>query len=238
MMRRFLAAVLIIFAALAVQVLAQPSCKVGVEAAPVGFWTWTPKSNIEVYVLAGDFSDRDRGYLLAPLANWNAVSDATGSNVRFEYKGTTVTPLRCENCLTIRRGQVFDKSNRHLTELQTYSAERNQIMTWAGIVIDPRLTAPNTLTNAVAHELGHSFGLLDCYSCKQGSTVMNQFKSVNVSNDMNGPTGCDVAQVKRVYDVVTAKLKQTPRAKPVVVDEGEEPVEDDTRVVVPRPHYR
>jgi hypothetical protein len=223
------------FAALAAPVLAQSSCKVRVEAAPVGFWTWTPKSNIKVYVLAGDFSDSDVGYLLAPLASWNAVSEATGSNVSFEYKGTTATPLQCENCLTIRRGQVFDKANRHLTELQTYSARRNQIMTWAGIVIDPRLTKPRTLTNAVAHELGHSFGLLDCHSCKQGSTVMIQFKMVNVSNEMNGPTGCDVAQVKRVYDLVTAKLKRAPRVKPVVVDEGEEPVEDDTPIVVPKP---
>jgi len=235
MIRRFLAAMLIMFAALAAPVLAQSSCKVGVEAAPVGFWTWTPKSNIKVYVLAGDFSDSDVGYLLAPLASWNAVSEATGSNVSFEYQGTTATPLQCENCLTIRRGQVFDKANRHLTELQTYSARRNQIMTWAGIVIDPRLTKPRTLTNAVAHELGHSFGLLDCHSCKQGSTVMIQFKTVNVSNEMNGPTGCDVAQVKRVYDLVTAKLKRAPRVKPVVVDEGEEPVEDDTPVVVPKP---
>ncbi|HYK21275.1 MAG TPA: hypothetical protein VEV42_11110 [Pyrinomonadaceae bacterium] len=232
MTRRFLAAVLIMFASLTAPVLAQSSCKVGIEAAPVGFWTWTPKSNINVYVLAGDFSDGERTYLLAPLATWNAVSEATGANVRFEYKGTTATPLHCENCLTIRRGQVFDKSNRHLTELQTYSAERNQIMTWAGIVIDPRLTAPNTLTNAVAHELGHTFGLLDCYSCKQGSTVMNQFKGVNVSNEMNGPTGCDVAQVKRVYDLVVAKLKRAPR---VVVDEGEEPVEDNTPVIAPKP---
>ena len=234
MMRRFLAAMLIMFAALAAPVLAQSSCKVGVEAAPVGFWTWTPRSNIKVYILAGDFSDSDVGYLLAPLTSWNAVSEATGSNVRFEYKGTTATLLQCENCLTIRRGQVFDRSTRHLTELQTYSAHRNQIMTWAGIVIDPRLTTPRTLTNALAHELGHSFGLLDCYSCKQGSTVMIQFKTVNVTNEMNGPTGCDVAQVKRVYEQVAAKLKRAPGAKQVVVEEGEEPVEDDTPVVIPK----
>ncbi|HKN84955.1 MAG TPA: hypothetical protein VJW17_16035, partial [Pyrinomonadaceae bacterium] len=170
-----------------------------------------------------------------PLASWNAVSEATGSRVRFEYKGTTGTPLHRENCLTIKRGQVFDKSNRHLTELQTYSAERNQIMTWAAIVIDPRLTTPKTLTNAMAHELGHSFGLLDCYSCRQGSTVMIQFKGVNVANEMNGPAGCDVAQVKRVYETVAARLKRAPRPKALVNDEGEEPVEDDTPVTVPKP---
>ncbi|HJP95114.1 MAG TPA: hypothetical protein VJ875_24350 [Pyrinomonadaceae bacterium] len=235
MTKRLLTTAVIICAAMVVPALAQSPCKVGVEAPPVGFWTWTPKSEISIYVLAGDFSDGEVQYLLAPLASWNAVSEATASNVRFEYKGTINTPLHCENCLTIKRGQVFDKSNRHLTELQTYSAERNQIMTWANIVIDPRLTTPKTLTNAMAHELGHSFGLLDCYSCKQGSTVMIQFKGVNVSNEMNGPSGCDVAQVKRVYELVAAQLKRASRAKTVAMDEGEKPVEDDTPVIVPKP---
>jgi len=235
MKRHVLAAVMIVFLAMAVPVLAQSSCKVGVEAAPVGFWTWTPKSKIDVYVLADDFSESEVAYLLAPLASWNAVSESTGSQVRFEYKGTTDTPLHCENCLTIRRGQVFDKSRRHLTELQTYSAERNRIMTWASIVVDPRLTTPKTLTNAMAHELGHSFGLLDCHSCKKGSTVMIQFEGVNISNEMNGPSGCDVAQVKRAYETVAAQIKRVSRAKPVVVDEGEEPVEDDTPVVIRKP---
>src|ERR1041385_712135 len=235
MTKRILGTVVMIFAAMVVPALAQSPCKVGVEAPPVGFWTWTPNSEINVYVLAGDFSESELAYLVTPLASWNAVSEATGSNVRFEYKGITETPLHCENCLTIKRGQVFDKSNRHLTELQTYSAGRDQIMTWANIVVDPRLTTPKTLTNAMTHELGHSFGLLDCYSCKQGSTVMIQFKGVNVSNQMNAPSGCDVAQVKRVYELVAARLKRAPRAKTVAMDEGEEPVDDDTPVIVPRP---
>jgi hypothetical protein len=232
-MRRHVLAAVMVIAAMVVPALAQSPCRVGVEAAPVGFWTWTPKSAVDVYVLAGDFSEAEVPYLLAPFASWNVVSEATGSKVRFEYKGTAGTPLHCENCLTIERGQVFDKSNRHLTELQTYSAERNQIMTWATIVVDPRLTTPKTLTNAMAHELGHSFGLLDCYSCRQGSTVMIQFKGVNVANEMNGPSDCDVAQVKRLYEKVAARLKQSPRAKPLV-DEGEEPVDDDTPVITPR----
>jgi hypothetical protein len=207
-------------------------CKVGVHAPPVGFFTWVPESRIKVYVVGSDFEDTQLPFVLAPLSNWNAVSESTGSKVKFEYKGKTAVPLYCENCLTIKRGQVFDKSKRHLTELKIYSA-RDRLLTWATIVIDPLLTSPKTLTNAVAHELGHSFGLLDCYSCKEESTVMIQFKTVNASNEMNGPTACDVAEVKGAYQKLAAQLKLLPRAKPIVVDEGEEPVEDDTPVVVP-----
>lgn len=210
------------------------SCKVGVAAAPVGFWTWAPESKVSVYIVESDFKSNELEYLLAPLSPWNAVSETTGSKVKFEYKGFVNRPLYCENCLTIVRGPVFDKSQRHLTELRTYSAARNRIMTWATIVIDPLLTNPKTLTNALVHELGHSFGLLDCYSCKQESTVMLQFKSVNVSNNMDRPSACDVVQVKLAYQTLAAQLKRVTQS-PVVVDEGEEPVDDDTPVVIRRP---
>ena len=224
----------ICFATLAPAMGQSESCKVGFQAPPSGFFTWVPGSRIKVYVVSSDFDDTHLPFVLASLSNWNAVSESTGSKVKFEYKGTTAVPLHCENCLTIKRGQVFDKSKRHLTELRIYSA-RHRLITWATIVIDPLLTSPKTLTNAVAHELGHSFGLLDCYSCKAESTVMIQFKTVNASNETNGPTPCDVAEVKRAYQKLPAQLKPSPRPKPFVVDEGEEPVEDDTPVVVPKP---
>jgi hypothetical protein len=230
----FVTMVLFVIAVPATPALSQ-SCKVGVHAPPVGFWTWAPESQIKIYVLESDFADSELPFLLAPLKAWNAVSAATGSNVSFEYKGTTDSPLHCENCLTIRRGPVFGKSKRHLTELRTYSMAQNRIMTWASIVIDPRLTNRQTLTNAVAHELGHSFGLLDCYSCKESSTVMLQFKDVNVSNEMAGPSACDVAQVKAVYQTVAAQLRNRPLPKPIAGDEGEEPVDDDTPVVIRKP---
>ncbi len=213
----------------------KPQCKVGVDTAPVGFWTWAPASKIEVYVVDADFEEKEIPYLLTPLTNWNRVSEVTGSNVKFDYKGTTTTPLHCQNCLTIVRGKVFDKTKRHLTELRTYSAGRDRIMTWATIVVDPLLANPKTLTNALAHELGHSFGLLDCYSCKPNSSVMIQFKEVNVPNEMAGPSSCDVAQVRNVYQAVALQLKRAPKQKPVIVDEGEEPVDDDTPIVVPKP---
>ena len=210
-------------------------CKVGSSAAPTGFWAWAPESRIQVYVLASDFNESELDYLLEPLATWNAVSDATGSKVKFEYKGTTETPLNCRNCVTIKRGHVFGKAKRHLTELRTYSAARDEIMTWAGIVIDPRLTNPKTLTNAVAHELGHSFGLLDCYDCKKNSTVMIKFDAINAANDMHGPSPCDVAQVQRVYQSIATKFKRAKPLKRSVVDEGEEAVDDDTPIVVRKP---
>src|ERR1700730_11556844 len=145
--------------------------------------------------------------------------------------------MSCNNCLTIMRGKGFDWARRHATELRAYSARRDQVITYASIIIDLTLTNPKAMTNAIAHELGHNFGLLDCYTCKQKSTVMNQFKTMNVANYMEGPTACDLAQVKEAYK----DLKAHPRPSPTLAgssiptDEGEEPVDDDTPVVTQKP---
>jgi len=235
-MKRFPASVaLTMFLAVFATAMGQP-CKVGVQAPPVGFWSWAPESRVTVYVVGQDFTESELPFLLAPLSTWNAVSDSTGSKVKFEYKGTTIGPRYCENCLTIKRAQVFDKSRRHLTELKAFSVAENSILTWATIVIDPLLTNRKALTNAVAHELGHSFGLLDCYSCKPDSTVMIKFKEVNVAHETVAPSVCDVAQVKRSYVTPANQPKRSRQLRPMAIDEeGEEPVEDDTPIVVPKP---
>lgn len=209
-------------------------CKVGKDASAFGFWTWAANSKVKVYVITKDFEPSDITYLQKPFANWNAVSELTGSGVKFEYQGDTSAPVYCQNCLTIMRGQVFDKVKRHATELRTYSARRDQIMTWAHIVVDYIITNPDALTNAVAHELGHNFGLVDCYSCKSKTTVMNQFKAVNVPNGMEGPTSCDVVQVKLAYKELAVRVRPSPKIEEVV-DEGEEPVDDDTPVIIRKP---
>jgi hypothetical protein len=229
-------AVLVIVLATWVQLWAQTKrCEVGVQAPPIGFWTWSTGSQVKVYVVESDFQPGEVSFLLTPLASWNAVSELTGSRVKFEYAGAVTSARYCENCLTIERGVVFDKQQRHLTELRAYSARGDRTLSWASILIDPALTNPKALTDAVAHELGHNFGLLDCYSCKAKTTVMNQFGPINVANEMPAPTACDVAQVKLAYKQLTLNTNRAPIAKKIIEDEGEEPVDDDSPIVVPKP---
>jgi hypothetical protein len=210
-----------------------PPCSVGVSAAAFGFWTWASESRVKVYILAADFKSEEIPYLLIPLQNWDAGWEATGSGVRLDYEGTTSAPLHCQNCLTIMRRPIFSKKTRHGSEFQAHSEQGNQIVTYAVILIDPALTNPKALSNAMAHELGHSLGLLDCYLCKDRSTVMNKLKRMNASNDMEGPTVCDIAQVRAAYKELKIRVGPAPTGIPG--DEGEEPVEDDTPLVVPNP---
>jgi hypothetical protein len=209
-------------------------CRIGQQAPAIGFWTWAANAHVKVYIVSTDFKTPEIPYLLKALENWNSVSEVTGSGVKFEYAGNTKQQLSCENCLTVLRGPLFDKSQRHATELRAFSTRRDQIISYASITIDPMLTNPKALLDAVAHELGHNLGLLDCYTCKKKSTLMNQFKAMNVPNDMGVPTACDIAQVREAYQELKVRIRPSPPNRNLI-DEGEEPEDDDTPIVIPKP---
>jgi len=209
-------------------------CRVGHEAPPIGFWTWAANAHVKVYIVSNDFTSEQVPYLLTAFKNWSGVSHQTGSGVTFEYQGSATRQLTCENCLTVMRGPVFDKSTRHATELKAFSVRHDQIITYAAIVIDPKLTDTVAIMDAVAHELGHNLGLLDCYTCKKKSTLMNQFKEMNVPNGVSTPTPCDIAQVREAYQELKVRVLPSPQNRNSI-DVGEEPVDDDTPIVIPKP---
>lgn len=209
-------------------------CQVGQQAPAIGFWTWAANTRVKVYIVLTDFKSEELPYILKVLENWNSASEVTGSGVKFEYQGSANEQFSCENCLTIMRGPVFDKTGRHVTELRAFSVRHDQIISYTAIVIDPKLTNLKALANAVAHELGHSLGLLDCYTCQKKSTLMNQFKAMNVPNDMAKPTSCDIAQVREAYKELKVRVRPSPPNRNLI-DEGEEPEDDDTPIVIKKP---
>lgn len=209
---------------------ADSGCKVGLQAPGFGSLTWPDNSQVSVFILSAHFKTEELPYLLAPFQSWNAVAEATTSRVTFTYAGDVKAPQNCDNCLTIMRGKVFDRKNSHAARLYAYGDQSEQTIIHANIVIDPRITNLRVLSNAIAHELGHNFGLLDCYSCRARSTVMNV---VNVSNGLEAPSVCDIAQVKAAYAGLRQRGRASRQSLKIPADEGEEPVEDDTPLVIP-----
>jgi hypothetical protein len=217
------------------------TCKVGETAPSIGSWTWAPNARVEVYVRLADFAGNEVSGMLTAVQNWDASASENGSGVRFEYEGTVMEAKTCGNCLTILRGKVADK--RHGAELQAFSKRNDQLIDYAWIVIDPGYRESKTLTSIVAHELGHSLGLLDCFGCQRGSCAMSRFnttlrlfqiKIADWSNGITGPTNCDAAQVKEAYKELGIFVRPAPTVTSLrPADEGEEPEEDDTPIVVP-----
>jgi hypothetical protein len=59
---------------------------------------------------------------------------------------------------------------------------------------------------------------------------------IRKSKGLEGPTACDVAQIKAAYQELKLRVRPAPVvARIIIPDEGEEPVEDDTPVVIPPP---
>lgn len=212
-------------------------CDAKVKAPDYSLPRWPEKAIVKVYFVGPDFKPAEITAVLKPLINWSAIANASGSQVTFVYSGTVAAPQDCLNCLTIMRGKVHD-NQKHAAELHAYVIQGEQTILHARIVIDPVIPNLTALTNAVAHELGHNFGLPDCFACKAHNTVMSLIRT---SNGFDGPTACDVVQVRRVYEHVRMHAadvkKRQPQqlAKIVPVDEGEEPVDDDTPIVMKKP---
>ena len=174
------------------------ACDAKVKSPDYSMPEWPEKTEVKVFTIAGNFKPEQLAAILTPLSNWSAVAEASSSQVTFIYSGQTAEPQDCLNCLTIMRGKVHD-NQKHAAELQAMVNPGEQTILYARLVIDPIIPNMAALTNAVAHELGHNFGLRDCFDCQRGTTVMGLIRS---SNGLNGPTSCDLAQVRRVYDHV------------------------------------
>lgn len=207
-------------------------CRVGRDAPQIGFWTWPSQTKVSVHI-SPDFKDKEIPHLTKALDKWSDVSELNGSGVVFKYAGRTTELVKRQNSITIIRGEVFDTKRRHVTELRAVSLNNNQLISYAVIVIDPKLTNLKALTEALGHELGHNLGLLDCYNCKAKSTLMSKFERINAANNLSQPTPCDIAQVKRAYAELRVRVRPSPRN--LTEDEGEEPEDDDTPIVVPKP---
>jgi hypothetical protein len=65
---------------------------------------------------------------------------------------------------------------------------------WSWTQINPSISNTLFLTQIMAHEIGHSFALLDCDFCANQSSIMITSAPTNDTSVLpNGPNGCDQA---------------------------------------------
>jgi hypothetical protein len=88
-------------------------------------------------------------------------------------------------------------------EVTNFSLDQNRL-TSATVKINPGVTLPAALTMAMAHEIGHTFGLGECETdsqCQNDSTVMAKYNPANGLNDTSwgrpAPSTCDNDKVKQ-----------------------------------------
>lgn len=181
-------------------------CVVGRTAPPTGFWTWPPDTRVNVYLRVPDFSQADVAAVKLALGSWDANASENGSNVRFIFQGLTRVTRNSRREITIVRSPVFNEKQRHRALLEAHSIHGDRFIDYALILVDPSVQDLDLLTNVIAHEIGHSLGLLDCPQCSSLSTAMGLLKSGNESNGITGPTSCDTRGVTSLYQTLKPRL--------------------------------
>jgi len=183
-------------------------CTVGHTSPSTGFWTWPANSIVNIYVRDPDFSEDYAAAARIAVQNWDAAAAESGSNVHFIFHGLTLATKTGPGDLTITRGETYDRK-RHLAFLEAHSLQSNRLIDYALVIVDVRVKNPEVLTNIMAHELGHSLGLMDCYQCSRKTTAMSLLKTGTEPNGIEGPTPCDKSAVLAAYRELALHLPST-----------------------------
>src|ERR1041384_3395894 len=210
-----------------------PPCVAGRTAARFGFWTWPSHSSVNVYLRTPDFSESDGPAVETAMKNWNQTSIENGSQVHFVFKGLASIVSAAQGDFTLIRNPVYGKKERHLALLEAHSLRGDQLIDWALVIVDPTVRNASVLTNVMAHEIGHSLGLLDCPKCHGGGAGRGARRGADESNGIDGPTACDKLTVLAAYEELKLRVARAPLSSRTTeaADVGEEPEEDDTPIV-------
>lgn len=179
-------------------------------------WTWPQNSDITVNV-SGAFGDPNTPGSLAScirqaFVNWsNNPSTAAGVRYNFNFNAT---PTGGPNTIWVARtpppldpvtggqpqARVDPTFNTGNTNLQA-----------AIVRVHPDVTNCNAMAEAMAHEIGHMYGLDDCPACAAGSSVMTGYNGMNdVSMGSASPMNCDAERARQAgtYNPNTARAPQ------------------------------
>ncbi|HEY0378605.1 MAG TPA: hypothetical protein VGC87_16945 [Pyrinomonadaceae bacterium] len=170
-------------------------CRPGKTSTESFGWRWKPNARVRVYYLKGDFGAEETAAFARAVGNWNNALSEIDARLAFIDGGERETVAETDASITVMRG--VPKGKDRLGQLKLYSMS-NGVMR-ATMIISPAVTDLDALTSLMAHELGHSVGLGDCYGCKRGTTTMSAFKDVNEGNDVYSPSECDKYVVAQGY---------------------------------------
>ncbi len=170
-------------------------CRAGKTSTEAFGWRWRPGARVRVYYLKDNFSREETAAFTRAVSNWNAALVEIDSRVAFVSGGERETIAEDDASITVMRG--VPKGKDRLGQLKLYSMS-NGVMR-ATMIISPAVTDLDALTSLMAHELGHSMGLGDCYGCRRGTTTMAAFKDTNEGNDVYSPSECDKYVVAQGY---------------------------------------
>ncbi len=137
------------------------------------------------------FSQDQKNAIMAAFNNWQHSSNNT-TGVTFSFTSNS-TPISGSNTYQVNyQTPSIGNAQGETFQFQTSDGSR---LDRAVTNIDPRVTDLTAMTQAMAHEIGHTMGITDCDTCCNGVSVMTG-SSGDYNDTTSGrvdPGPCDVA---------------------------------------------
>lgn len=147
--------------------------------------SWPQNATVQVSI-SPSFTTEQREAIQQAVINWQ-YSPGNQSGVHFVFTPTPgALPHTVDRIQPSTGGQGETGGQSSTTTGHRVSAFSN---------IDPRVTDPTAMTQVMAHEIGHAFGLADCTACAAGTSVMTLPPCCNYNDTSSGrtaPSPCDI----------------------------------------------
>lgn len=164
---------------------------------------WAEGTQVNVNINPNQFSSAERQSLQTAFTNWQAANGATGNGSDVTFNITfNATPVSGAGTFQVNRATPQGGGQ---SEIGGTTNGTNR--TSAFVNIDPRVTNTTALTQVMAHEIGHTFGLADCTACAAGTSVMTLPPCCNYNDTSAGrtrPSSCDNATAKQVGQYIAS----------------------------------
>lgn len=159
-----------------------------------------------------NFSQLQRNAIEAAFTNWqNASGNNSGVTFSFTYNSTPATGA---NTHQVNR-QTPSIGGQAETGGTANSGNTHRDTAYTNI--DSQVTDLTALTQVMAHEIGHTFGLTDCLICAAGTSVMNLPPCCNYNDTTagrSGPSSCDAATANQAGGYATPTPTPPPSPSP------------------------
>ena len=151
-------------------------CSVPAPLARTNGASWPKGTHVNVIINPTDFpSNEEQAAIKAAFTTWQNANVNSGVTFGFTT-GTQPAPGSEINTYYVARGNTATGGNTNIGYSGSPSTSGNKTQS-AVTIVDSTMTRSSTITNMMVHEIGHTFGLDDCLSCTQGSTIMSTYRA-------------------------------------------------------------